>query len=328
VAPGGDTASPIVVGNVGSSKISRAIDFPDPFVLRVGPSTYYAYSTGNFFGDRIQVIESTDNRATWNYVGDAFTGGRSGWSDLPPANTWGPSVLARSDGKYVLYYASLSKVADATNGKQCIGRAVSASPAGPFTDEETAPLVCTPWLGGSIDPSPLLDSNGTLYLIWKSEGVPSPNYVPTQVWSIRLTSDGLSTSGGSTALLTTDNSSGSWEFPIIEGPTMMKNSGTAGYTLFYSAYVWATADYKVGAASCTTPTGPCTRAYSTPVLPTRGDTVGPGGASVFQDSGGSWWVAFHAWSNPYVGYVPFDARYARSLRILPLTFQGGSPKIG
>ncbi|MFI5054179.1 MAG: glycoside hydrolase family 43 protein, partial [Acidimicrobiia bacterium] len=303
----------------------RAIDFPDPFVLRVDSTTYYAYSTGSIFA-HLQVIKSTDNLATWTYVGDPFVGGGSGWSDLPAGKTWGPSVLAVGN-QYVLYYASATR----SDGTQCVGRAVSASPAGPFVDSETSPMLCAPWLGGSIDPSPFQDSNGNRYLLWKSEGIPaSQGYVPTQLWSSPLSGDGLSIVGAPTALLTTDDSLSSWEFPIIEGATMIKNPAAAGYVLLYSAFRWETAGYKVGAASCATPTGPCTRTYSTPVLQSRGaPTAGPGGESVFVGPNGQLLVAFHAWKSGFVGYGVFDVDHARTLRILGLTFSStGLPKIG
>jgi len=340
-APGGASASSVII-NPGNG--ARALDFPDPFVLLTN-GVYYAYSTGSLFGPKIAVITSTDG-VNWTWVGDAFAGGGTGWSDLPGTNTWGPSVLDRPGGnpakRYVLYYASQSKVAG-SNGTQCIGRAYSSSPIGPFVDEETTPFICTPSLGGSIDPSPIVVGNN-VWLTWKTEGVSSP-YTPTQIFSVPLTSDGLGLlygpGGGSnpniigsSLLLSVDTSGGSWEFPIIEGPSMIANPAGSGYLLFYSAYNWESAGYKVGVASCAYVSGPCSRIYSTPVLATRGSGTtamsGPGGQSVFQDANGAWKVAFHAWTGNYIGYANhiFDPNYARSLRFLPLTFPGGKPQIG
>ena len=244
-APGGVSASSVIV-NPGNG--ARAIDFPDPFVLLTN-GVYYAYSTGQLFGAKIQVITSTDG-ANWTWVGDAFAGGSSGWSDLPATTNWGPSVLERpantASKRYVLYYASQSKVAG-SNGKQCIGRAYSASPAGPFVDEETTPFICTPGVGGSIDPSPIVVGSN-VWLTWKTEGVPNPNYAPTQIFSVPLTNDGLGLFYGPTGpnpdignslLLSIDTSGTSWEFPIIEGPSMIANPAGSGFLLFYSAYKWS-----------------------------------------------------------------------------------------
>ena len=114
--------------------------------------------------------------------------------------------------------------------------------------------------------------------------------------------------------------------PFVVGPSMIRVelAGSAGSFLIYSAARWWSADYKVGVARCDGPLGPCTRVYSTPVLPSRGAKLGPGGAAAFQDAPGSWYLGFHASQAPSVGYP--DG--VRSLRTLSLTFPDGAPKIG
>src|SRR5262249_29255359 len=147
-------------------------------------------------------------------------------------------------------------------------------------------------------------------------------------WSVPLSGDGLALIGPSTQLLQT--APWSWEPPTVEAPSMMPAPG-GGFLLFYSADDWTTAHYKVGTAWCATPTSPCTRTYATPTLATRDTMAGPGGQSVFQDTIGNWYMAFHAWTAPFIGYQnPPDPRYARSLRILPITFPTGghNPQIG
>ena len=97
--------------------------------------------------------------------------------------------------------------------------------------------------------------------------------------------------------------------------------------LFYSAYNWFTADYKVAVAKCDSPIGPCNRVYSTPVLASRGAMLGPGGQTPFKDAAGTWQLAFHAWDPADLQATPVDGS-KRSLRILPITFPGGNPKVG
>lgn len=63
----------------------------------------------------------------------------------------GAEVIAVG-GRFVMMYTA----SDTSSGKQCIGRAESASPAGPFIDARPAPLVCQSTLGGSIDPNPVV----------------------------------------------------------------------------------------------------------------------------------------------------------------------------
>ena len=329
-APGGNSASAIAV--MVSDTVSKVIDFPDPSVTKVG-DTYYAYSTGSGF-NTLQEIKSTD-LVTWTWVGDPFSGPGpyaatttgSGWANLF-ANTWAPTMLELPSNppetRYVLYYTSLSTVSG-SSGKHCIGRAVSASPEGPFVDDQTKPMICDVARGGSVDPSPIV-VNGHVYLSWQSFGVAATGE-PTRLWTTRLTDDGLATNG--TQVQNLETLGWSFEPPVIEGPSMMP-SPDGGYLLFYSTGVWSTADYKMAVAYCPSPTSACTRFYSTPVLATRGTMAGPGGPAVFKDLSGNWMLAFHAWTSPYIGYKSSDARYARTFRMLPITFPSGGhkPKIG
>jgi beta-xylosidase len=327
----GVATGPVLV-NVGA-KGSRPIDFPDPFIAKFG-DTYYGYSTSSNIS-AVQVIKSTD-AVHWSWVGDAFVGPGSyfgatstgsGWANLYES-TWAPSAVERpsnpASSHYVLYYTAKSK-APGTAGYPCIGRATSASPEGPFVDERTSPLLCTPDRGGSIDPNAFV-ANGQLYLQWQSFGV-APNE-PTRLWSTPLTADGLSLGGGSSQL--TEVLYGSAEWPNIESPNMMPAPG-GGYLLFYSAGAWWTDNYRVFVQFCTSPTGGCTRIYSTPVLSTRGSMAGPGAPTAFQDPAGNWMMGFHSWTAPYINYqVIGDIRWARSLHILPITFPNGghNPKVG
>jgi beta-xylosidase len=330
-APNGSTTGPVLV-NIGP-KGTRPIDFPDPFITKFG-NTYYGYSTSSNIA-AVQVIKSTD-AVNWSWVGDAFVGPTSyfgatstgsGWGEVG-GNVWAPGAVERPDNpsssRYVLYYTATSKVAG-TAGLPCIGRATSASPQGPFVDTATQPMVCTPDRGGSIDPDPFV-ANGQLYLLWQSFGKAPTE--PTRLWSTPLSADGLSVAAGSSQL--TEVLYGSLEWPNIESPTMMP-SPDGGYLLFYSAGAWWTDNYRVFAQHCTSPTGGCTRIYTTPVLATRGSMAGPGAPTVFQDPSGNWKMGFHSWTAPFINYVVLgDIRYARSLHILPLTFPNGghAPKVG
>jgi beta-xylosidase len=329
-ASNGASTGPVLV-NVGGAG-NRPIDFPDPFITKFG-STYYGYSTSSNIS-AVQVIKSTD-AVHWSWVGDAFVGPTpyvgatstsNAWADTSP--TWAPGVVERPSNpastRYVLYYTATSLVGGSA-GKPCIGRATSASPEGPFVDESTQPLVCTPERGGSIDPNPIV-VGGQVYLLWQSFGM-APSE-PTRLWSTPLSADGRAVAGASSEL--TEVLYGSLEWPNIEGPTMMPAPG-GGFLLFYSAGAWWTDNYRTFVQFCTSPTGGCSRIYSTPVLATSGNMAGPGAPTVFQDPSGNWMMGFHAWTAPFINYVALgDIRYARSLHILPITFPNGGhdPKIG
>ncbi len=269
-------------------------DFADPFVLHAGDA-YYGYSTNAGAGD-IQVIRSRD-LVDWELVGN-------GLADVPrwaAANaTWAPAVLGRG-GRYVAYYT----VRDVASQRQCISRAVSATPAGPFIDDSAGPLVCQTADGGSIDPSPFVDGHGRAYLLWKSEG---RGATPPTIWSQELSADGLALTGAARALLVVDRA---FERGVIEAPTLVHEAG--GYYLLYAAADWNSRSYAVAYAGCAGPAGPCLKPADGRVLVSGPRLAGPGGAEVFRDAGGSPWVAFHAFSEPDVGYP--SSRYLHIARL-------------
>src|SRR6185436_9009693 len=108
--------------------------------------------------------------------GDAFP-------DLPswvePGRTWAPSVMRDGDA-YFLFYAAEER----RTGYQCIGKARSTSPTGPFRDTRRGPIICQRGLGGSIDPYVFRDRDGTRYLLWKNDGNCCGHQV--SLWSQRL----------------------------------------------------------------------------------------------------------------------------------------------
>ncbi len=274
-------------------------DFADPFVLRAGDS-YYAYSTNAGAGD-IQVIRSPD-LVSWQLVGNAL-GGLPFWARA--GATWAPSVLAR-DGRYVAYYT----VREAASGRQCISRAVAPSPAGPFVDDSWGPIVCQRELGGSIDPSPFVDADGRAWLLWKAEGSGGP---PQTLWSQELSADGLGLTGVAQPLLSADRS---FEHGVVEAPSMVRDGGT--YFLVYAAADWNSRRYATAYATCAGPAGPCTKAAEGSVLASGSRLAGPGGVELFRGDDGALWAAFHAFSEPNVGYP--SSRY---FHVAPVRIDGG-----
>jgi beta-xylosidase len=281
-------------------------DFPDPFVLRVG-GTYYAYAT-NSVSDNVQTLHSTDlvhwkrgkdampNEATWTLRG----------------RTWAPEVLRLSARRYVLYYTARSFDLDA----QCVGRAVSKSPAGPFTDGSKKPLVCQKSEGGSIDPDAFRDTNGRLYLYWKNDGNCCGK--PTYIYAQRLSKDGLSLTGKRVRI---ERNDAAWESTTVEAPTMWKQAGK--YYLFYSANVYNTQFYAVGYASCAGPQGPCKDSTDNPILSSACRASGPGHQTLIRDAHGQTWIVYHAWPPDKIGSVT----PGRQLWIDRLEWKDGKPVV-
>lgn len=286
------------IGATGGRAPVLAFDFPDPFVLRAGDA-YYAYSTNGGGGD-IQIASSPDLRE-WSLVGNALAG-------LPrwgAANrTWAPAVLPRL-GPFGAYYVLFYTVGG-RNRPSCISRAVSTSPAGPFVDDSTGPLVC-PAHGDAIDPSPVVDGD-TPYLTWRG--------ADAGIWSQPLAVDGLSLAGDPHALVSPDQA---WEHGVVEGPSMVISGGRS--YLFYSGAKWSGRDYAVGYALCDTPIGPCRKPQPAPVFSSQDAIAGPGGQEFFTDAAGRLWMAYHAYTEPNVGYPN-----SRRLHLLPVDFDtAGTP---
>ncbi len=305
---GGDltavSAACLTLAGGNTSGLVYPFDFPDPYVLPVGGTTY-AYATNSAEGN-IQIIASTD-LVHWNPVGNALPR-LPAWA--APNATWAPSVLPIG-GQYVLYYSAVVP----NGGEQCISAATAAQPQGPFVDTSTAPMACQANLGGSIDPSPFVDINGTPYLEWKTIGA---NGQPPTIWSQQLDPAGTGLVGsGAVPLLSPGQS---WEGGVVEAPDLVAVAGR--YFLFYSGNNWNSANYAVGVATCTGPLGPCTKPLAQPILASGSGVAGPGGASVFADSSGTLWIAFHAWAAGAVAYP-----HSRDLYLRRLSFAGPMPSV-
>lgn len=287
-------------------------DFPDPFVLRDGDS-YVAFATGAR-GRNIQVARSRDLRS-WSPIAEALPQ-LPAWAAREKGFTWAPAVLRRGD-RYVLYYTA----ADTGSGFQCISRALSTRPEGPYVDTSAAPFVCqSDGLCGSIDPSPFVDRAGAPWLLWKSDENSSACRTRARIWSQRLAEDGLSVLGEAGPLLALD---AAWEGPLIEGPSMVQEGDST--LLFYSANWYEGSSYAVGYARCAGAAGPCRKMTSTaPLLGSSGDAAGPGGQEPFFDADGDLWLAYHAWSPRRTTYA---AGGVRSLRLARLSLAKGAPAL-
>ncbi|MGD0880647.1 MAG: glycoside hydrolase family 43 protein [Acidimicrobiales bacterium] len=287
-------------------RISGAVyrgDFPDPSVLVVD-GRYYAYATQSG-GFHIQVITSTD-LAKWSAPKEALPV-LPVWSK--PGDTWAPAVAPDPSGGFEMFYAAR----DAELGIQCIGRAVSRSPLGPFVDTSRQPFLCQVALGGSIDPYVMADG-GTDYLVWKSDGA---NGAPQQVWSERL-SDGDDALVGVPSLLL--SASAPWENGVVEGPAMLPTAN--GLFLFFSGNRWSTSSYSIGVVGCDSPSGPCANGLSPQAVSTASGVSGPGGPSFFTADDGQELMAYAAWSG-----VPGSPSGKRELYLDAVDTSGSFPTL-
>lgn len=279
-------------------------DFPDPFLLHA-QGRWFVYATQTRDLD-VQVITSPDLR-TWTHLGNALAA-LPQWA--APGHTWSPAVLPRPDG-YVLYYATRLRTA----GRQALSVAVADRPEGPYVDTSDRPLVYQRSRGGSIDPDPFVDADGTAYLLWKSDDNALGGR--TVLWARQLRPDGLGFHGRPVKVLRQELA---WQRPLVEAPSMVLHDGT--YHLLYSAGQWESRGYGVGHATGTRPTGPFT--VSSKDGPWLHGPGGPGGQSVARGDDGQLHIAYHAWLDGRVGYA---AGGVRALHVDRLDLTQAMPRL-
>ena len=290
-------------------------DFPDPHVVKFG-EVYYAYSTGFRYSTSEDLVEWASPRIL------ELT---SRWTNR---DLWAPEVAQTSAG-YVLYYTGRSSLPTPAGElpAQCIGRAVSETPTGPFVDELDEPWLCQPDEGGTIDANPFVDADGTRWLLYKNDGNCCER--PVKLWIQQMSEDGLSLVGEPVDLgVAADNR---WEGAVIEAPTLWLDDGT--YYLFYSANAYYNATYAVGYATSDSVTGPYVEADENPILHASFEDLredpslvaaGPGHQSIVADDDGDLWMAYHAWNRDAMGY---ENGGDRTMWIDELSFRRGRPVV-
>ena len=143
--------------------------------------------------------------------------------------------------------------------------------------------------GGAIDPSVFVESDGSLHLVYKTDG--NCCSMPTTIRSQKLSSDGLSLDGSPTELISDTQD---WEAGVVEGPSMIRE-GSRRF-LFYSANNWNSDDYAIGVATCQSVTGPCTNTIDRPWMDSTRWSKGPGGEEFFESaSAAGIWMVHHGW---------------------------------
>lgn len=311
-------------------------DFADPYALATTDSVYvYASNTTSSPyapAAHIPVIELPEASGfQGRYLGDALPVLPS-WT--VPGFQWAPSVWARPDGTFVMYYSTPAThplgcvfnphrggcihTAKRSTSAMCISRATSSSPSGPFVDDSSSAFICPADQGGAIDPSVFVAAGGVPWLLWKSDG--DCCGLPTTIYSQQLSADGLSVAGPAHRLI---GASQRWEGSLVEGPSMVQSG--ADFWLFYSANLWGTPDYGIGIAHCSSVTGPCTEPLDHAWLSssTRGQAApGPGGQEFFR-IGGVVWMVHHALAPGQTGNLAQRRLYVDLIVFPP----GGLPRI-
>jgi hypothetical protein len=265
---------------------------------------YVLFGTTDWQGN-VPTAISTD-LVHWTQAPDALPVLPS-WAVPTISMTWAPAALHTSAG-WVLYFSTEAK----RGHLECIGRAVSSAPAGPYTDRSKAPLLCQRSLGGSIDPSVVRDRAGTEFLVWKNNGNGARQ--PDRIWAQALTATGLAVHGLRREVL---SASGAWTHGVIEAPAMIQDSA-GGYWLFYAGGAWNSDRYGTGLAHCTAVLGPCRATGPDPFLATTPTVVSPGTLDTVRAHDGRLWAVFTALVAVPAPWHPGHTYYNRVLDIAPV----------
>jgi hypothetical protein len=286
-------------------------DVSDPF-LTVWNGRYYLIASEGGPGTIINVpVFSGTAVGQWGPVVDAMPSLPS-WAAA--GFTWAPD-LHRFGSTFVLYFTALVK--STSPAMECIGVATGASPQGPFTPA-AKPYICQVSQGGSIDPRVFTDTDGTNWMVWKSDQNIGGSTTPTKIWSAPLTADGLAFTAPPTAILQPTQS---WQGTIVESPNLVKVQGT--YWLFYSGNWFNTSSYGIGAARCAGPSGPCAETSSAPLVGSNAQGAGPGEESVYSGPTGIW-LLYTPWHSDSPN---FDAT-PRPVAMVRLGFGTTGPYLG
>jgi beta-xylosidase len=229
------------------------------------------------------------------------------WAEPSISMTWAPAAQHTTAG-WVLYFSTEER----QSKLECIGRAVSESPSGPYVDRSASPLLCQRNQGGSIDPSVIRDHGGTEYLIWKNNG--NAVNVPDSIWAEQLSGDGLQLRGQTNRLLGADEA---WAHGIVEGPAMIP-AGGGGFWLFYAGGDWNSNRYGTGLAYCEAVMGPCSETSTAPFLATTASLVSPAGLDTVTGPDGRQWAAFTALVLVPSPWHPGHDYYNRVVDIAPI----------
>lgn len=205
---------------IGTPRLLIGQDFPDPDVIKTD-SGYLAFSTSTG-ATKMPYAHAPAPEGPWRMAGDALAAAPK-WAK-PDGGFWAPDVTRLTDGTFLLYFSA----AVAPGGEMCIGVATAAKAEGPYTPAGDGPLICVPGDGGDIDPQTFVDSDGSRYLLYKSDGAAIGP--PAAIWSQKMRADGRTPDGPRIELLRADLAS---ENAVVEAPSVVKTPGK--YLLFYSA---------------------------------------------------------------------------------------------
>jgi xylan 1,4-beta-xylosidase len=260
----------------------KPFDLPDPSIIRVGASTFFATATTSEWLAAFPILTSTD-LVNWRIVTSVFPSAPPAWAE---GSFWAPELHHDTANgtatPFIVFYTARKR-----NGPLCVAAATAASPTGPWLDR--GPLVCQ--ADGSIDPCAIRDENGDMVLVWKEDG--NSQGRPTTIWAQRLDLATWTVVGNATALFANDPAS--WEGGVVEAPFVMRRHGF--FYLFFAANgcCGRGCSYAMGVARSASVWGAWTK-LATPLLATNEHFACPGHGTVVTLADDRTFVLYHAFS--------------------------------
>lgn len=282
------------------------VNAADPDVLKADDGYFYMYCTNTYCEmgnkgmqyDRGPIFQSKD-LINWTWVGSVFDGHPQAlnWGDKD-AGVWAPSVI--KVGNHYNYYYSLSLWGDSNPG---IGVATSLTPYGPWTHYGKVLDSNLSGVKNSIDPQPIYDEDGKLYLIWGSF---------YGIGAVELTDDGTEVFWGINNIkdhlywIIDDNSNGQMDINInYEGSYIIKRNDS--YYYFGSQGTCCdgvNSTYRVKAGKANKLLGKYygsdgktltdeTGSYGDLVVGPSEEVAGVGHNTVVEDYEGEFWLFYH-----------------------------------
>lgn len=250
----------------------------DPFVFRDSAGKTYLFTTNRpTINVPVYASEGINNLV---FLHDALPK-LPDWAQS--GYTWAPEMSTVAEDKYALWFTAR----DRTSGKQCIGRAVSTRPEGPYVDTSHKPFICDEARETSIDASPYRDTDGTLYLLWKTKETVQ-GAIRTTIWLSPLDQNGDLLGFSAKPLITNDQE---WEGDHVEAPTLLRRQDQ--YYLFYSAGASTSQGYLVSYATSSHIEGPYIKSQQI-ILGGNKDAWGAGHQSLVPLSTNEYLIYYHA----------------------------------
>ena len=208
---------------------------------------------------------------------------------------WAPTV-AKAGNTYVAFFAANRINPPQPWNSQCIGRATSSSPTGPFV-AEWVPFTCGfNNTGGALDPYLFRDpQDGKWYLLAAFGDTDAPIRIIGLDGNLDAPRDPAGHAYEFAWAVYGRNFQ--WEGNFIENPSMVYDPGSKTYLLTYSGGGdWFGPDYVTGLARCSAPDGNCTGNPNGPWLKKSNGRTGPGGLSFFLKEDGTPMAIYASWT--------------------------------